>query len=233
MPAYKNVNGTWTIVKHVWVNVNGTWTKVRRLMRNVGGVWTQYHGDNDFVAYSLGLLQNQVTGSKQGLWKNATQTFTAFRSYNLNFFDKYGNVTFSRGYDLFGESSGGAPTSTAFGSAQLAADIAGMATGQLFLLTTFDEPQAGIMKAPILSAAVNAILSIGATAGVFQNANFAYRSAYMLLGQKGSAATFEANRGTLSTGIGTGGTDQGCLDGAIQISFNIVNGAYANLTRQL
>lgn len=232
MPAYKNVNGTWSLAKHVWVNVNGTWTKVRRLMRNVGGTWTQYHGDNDFVAYSLGLLQNLVTGSPQGLWSNGTKIVQGMRSYNLIFFDKYGNVTFSRGYDLFGESSGGAPTATIYGSAQLAADIAAMATGQLFLLTTFDEPQAGVMKAPLLPNAVNAILSIGATSAIFQNANFAYRSAYLLLGAKGSAATFEANRGTLSTNIGTGGTDSGCLDGAVQISFNIVNGAYANLTRQ-
>lgn len=232
MPIYRNVSGTWTLVKHVWKNVNGTWTKVRRMFRNVSGTWTQYHGDNDFVVYSLGLLQNQVTSGYQGLWTNTVQTQSAGRSYNLYEFDKYGNMTFFRVYDIFGEASGGTPTSSPYGSAQFAADVAAMATGTLFMVVTFDEPQDGNTVKNI-PAFTNAMYALGATAGVFGSASFAYRSAYLLIGQKGSAITFEANRGTLSTNIGTGGTDSGCLDGAIQVSFNIVNGAYANVTRVL
>lgn len=231
MPIYRNVGGTWTLAKHVWRNVGGTWTKVRKAFRNVGGVWTQYHGDNDFTFYSMGLSQTIVNTGLIGINANGTHLYAGGRSYNLVYFDKYGNVTFSRVYDIFGESSTGAPTAPSFGSTQFAADVAAMPTGQLFLVFTYDEPQSGVMKAPLVPTFVNAMLSIGATAAVFQSANFQYRSAYMLLGQKGQPISFEANRGTLSTNLGSTGTDQGCLDGVVGITLNIVNGAYANLVR--
>lgn len=231
MPIYRNINGTWTIVKHVWRNVGGTWTKVRKAFRNVGGVWTQYHGDNDFTVYSMGLSQTLVNTGLIGVNANGTHLYAGGRSYNLVYFDKYGNITFSRQYDIFGESSTGAPTAPGFGSAQFAADVAAMPANQLFVLFTYDEPQSGVDKAPILSAFVNAALSLGATSGVLQSANFQYRSAYLLLGQKGQPISFEANRGTLSGNLGSSGTDSGCLDGVVGITFNIVNGAYANLVR--
>lgn len=225
---YKQVSGTWKPAQHMFKNVAGTWKKVRKMFRNNAGTWTQYHGDQDIVAYSLGLIQNLVSASVLGVTYNggSTATYAGGRSYNLVQFDKYGNITFSRQYDIFGEATGGAPTATTYGSAQFAADTAAMATGQKFLLFTYDEPQSGDMVDPI-TAFINAVLSIGGTSAVFQSSSFAYRGAYMLLGAKGSAATFEAYRGT----EGTYGSNTGCQDGAIGISFTILNGSYINLTR--
>jgi hypothetical protein len=231
MPIYRNINGTWTIVKHVWRNVGGTWTKVRKAFRNVGGTWTQYHGDNDFTIYSMGLRQTIVDTGLIGVNANGVHLYAGARSYNLVYFDKYGNITFSRTYDIFGESTAGAPTAPSYGSAQFAADVAAMPAGQLFLVFTYDEPKAGVDTAPLLPVFVNAMLSIGATTAVLESPNFQMRSAYMLLGQQGQPISFEANRGTLSTNLGSNGTDSGCLDGVVGITLNIVNGVYTNLVR--
>jgi hypothetical protein len=235
MPVYKNIGGTWTIVKHIWKNVGGTWTKVRRAFKNVGGTWIQYHGDNDFKAFSLGLLQTQTTASNGGLWVNNVQQLGTVRSWSILAFDKYGNITFSRSYDIFGEATAGSPSATAYGSAQFAADVAAIATGSPFVIVTYDEPangaapvETGVSKGPI-AAFVNALTSIGASSSALNS--IPYRGAYMLLGTKGAAASFEAVRGTEQTNLGSGGTDSGTLDGAIEVTFNIVNGAFANITR--
>lgn len=234
MTVYKNVSGTWKPVQHIWRNINGVWTKVRKLFHNDSGNWVQYHGDQDFQVYSLGLLQNQVSNALQGITPNG-QTANRWgggRSYNLVQFDKYGNVTFERQYDIYGEGQNGSPSASPYGSAQFVADTNAMANGQRFCLFTYDEPQTGTQAgAHPITAFINAVLSLGATVAIFQSSSFAYRGAYLLLGAKGSAATFEAYRGTESTNIGTGGTDSGCLDGVVGISFTINNGSYTNLTR--
>lgn len=234
MPVYQNVNGTWTLVKHVWKNVSGTWTKVRRLYRNIGGTWTQYHGDTDVVVYSLGLLQNQVPTANTGLAINGNVVYGAVRSYSLATFDKYGNVAFQRSYDLYGEATGGAPSATPYGSAQFAADVAAISANTCFVLYTYDEPLAGghtDSTYPVFQNFVNAVLALGGTAAIYQSSSFANRGAYLLLGIKNQTTLFEAYRGTEQSGIGTGGTDTGCLDGAVGISFNINNGSLTGLTR--
>ncbi|BDD79746.1 hypothetical protein [Burkholderia phage FLC9] len=237
MPIYKNVSGTWTVVKHIYKKVGGTWTKVRRAFRNSGGVWTQYHGDNDFTAYSLGLLENRLAVANGGLWVNGAQKLGPVRSYSLVTFDKYGNIVFQRSYDIFGESSGGSPTSTPYGSAQLSADVSAMAAGTNFIVVTFDEPASGVAPVepgvtnPPIAAAVNALLALGASSSILNGIQ--YRGAYLLLGTKGVGKAAEIYAGTYQTGIGTGGTDSGTLDGAIGITFNIVNGAISNVVRTL
>jgi hypothetical protein len=234
MTVYKKDNGTWKPVQHVWRNINGTWTKVRRVFRNVTGAWTQYHGDIDFVAYSLGLLQNQVAGANAGLKINGQATYGAVRSYTLVTFDKYGNVAFERSYDIFGEATGGAPTATPYGSAQFAADVAAIGANTCCLLYTYDEPLAGghtYGNNAVFQNFINAILALGGTSAVYQSSSFAYRGAYLLLSIKGQTTLFEAYRGTEQSGIGSGGTDSGCLDGAIGISFTITNGSLTGLTR--
>jgi hypothetical protein len=232
MPIYENVNGTWTVVKHVWQCVqSGIWQKVKAVYKNVGGTWVQVHGDYSFTAYALGLEETLAPISSSGLFVNGTQVYTANRSYNLLFFDKYGNVTFSREYDIFAEATGAAMV-TPYGSAQFASDVAGMANGQLFALITFDEPQNGNTVNNI-PAFTNAVFQLGATAAIFQGSNFAYRGAYLLLGAKGQAAAFEAYQGTESNTAGTSGTETGCSDGVVEVKFGIVNGAFANITRVL
>lgn len=238
MTIFKNVAGTWTPVQHIWKNINGTWTKVRRAYKNIAGTWTQYHGDIDLTVYSLGLLQNQINaGQYGGVSINGTITYGNVRSYSLVTFDKYGNVLFQRSYDIFGEATGGSPTSTPYGSAQFATDVANIAAGTLCCLYTYDEPQAGGHTAnggqASIPTFINAVLALGATSAVYQQSGFQYRGAYLLLCKKGSAPLFEGYRGTLSTNIGSSGTDSGCLDGAIGIGFTINNGNVNGLTRLL
>ena len=237
MPIYRNVGGTWSLVKHIYRNVNGVWTKVRRAFRKVNGTWTQYHGDNDFTAYSLGLLENRLAVANGGLWMNGAQKLGPIRSYSLVAFDKYGNITFQRSYDIFGEATGGSPTATPYGSAQFAADAGALAAGTNFIVVTFDEPangaaqpESGVTNPPI-STFVNALVSLGASTAVLNGIQ--YRGAYVLLGAKGGAKAAEIYAGTYQTGLGSGGTDSGCLDGAIGITFNIVNGVISNVVRTL
>lgn len=237
MPIYKNINGTWTVVKHVWKNVGGTWTKVRRLFKKVNGTWTQYHGDNDFTAYSLGLLQNRTAAGNGGLWVNGTQKLGPVRSYSLVTFDKYGNIVLQRSYDIFGEATGGSPTATPYGSAQFSADVGSIATGTPFLVVTYDEPangaanpESGVSVSPNATF-VNALVALGATQSTVNAIQ--YRGAYLLLGIKGGSKAAELYAGTYQTGIGSDGTGVGTLDGAIGITFNIVNGTISNVARTL
>jgi hypothetical protein len=237
MPIYKNISGTWTVTKHLWRNINGTWTKVRRAFRNVNGTWTQYHGDNDFTAYSLGLLQNRTAAANGGLWMNGAQKLGPVRSYSLVTFDKYGNIAFSRSYDIFGEASDGAPSSTPYGSAQFSADVSALAAGTNFVLVTYDEPASGVAPVepgvtnPPIAAVDNALVALGASSSVLNGIQ--YRGAYLLLGSKGGTKAAELYAGTYQTGIGSGGTDAGCLDGAVGITFNVVNGVISNVVRTL
>jgi hypothetical protein len=144
---------------------------------------------------------------------------------------------FQRSYDIFGEATGGSPTSTPYGTAQFSADVSAIGAGTNFIVVTYDEPangaaqvESGVTNPPIATF-VNALAALGATGSIVSNIQ--YRGAYLLLGTKGVGLAAEIYAGTYQTGIGTGGTDSGTLDGAIGVTFNIVNGAISNVVRTL
>lgn len=208
MTIYAKASAAWHHVARIYYKVAGAWKRVNSVYVKQGGVWKQTFGLNNFSLYALGLSQTLVPPANKGVWKNGVQIVSAGRSYNLIQFDKYGNMTFNRQYDVFGEDAYLTDNTQPPVSGQIDAftnDLNAMPVGQLFAIVTFDEPYGGRMRNSLPAA----VYRVGGTAGIYGNANFAYRSAYMLIGKVGSAPLTEQNNGTTypSGAVGTGTGD--------------------------
>lgn len=215
MTIYSKAAGAWHHVAQIYYKVAGTWKRVNSAYVKQGGVWKQTFGRHNFSIYALGLSQTLYPAANKGIWRNGVQIESAARSYNLIQFDKYGNMTFQRTYDVFGEDAYLKDNTQPPVSGQIDAltnDLNAMPTGQLFALVSFDEPYGGRLRNSLPAA----VYRVGGTAGIYGNANFAYRSAYMLLGKVGSAPFVEANNG-VTYPAGDPGTGTGDPNAAIAV----------------
>uniref|UniRef100_A0AAU7PFC4 Uncharacterized protein n=1 Tax=Burkholderia phage vB_BgluM-SURPRISE13 TaxID=3159457 RepID=A0AAU7PFC4_9VIRU len=216
MTIYSKAAGVFHHAAKIYYKVAGAWKRVNSVYIKKGGVWKQTFGRSNFAIFALGLAQTLQPATNRGVQKNGVQVFTAARSYNLVQFDKYGNITFQKGYDVFGEDQyiidpGTAPAISGQIDG-LTNDLNAMPVGQLFALISYDEPLGGHMRNSLPAA----VYRVGGTAAIYGNANMAYRSAYLLIGKVGSAAFTEQNNG-VTYPAGDAGTGTGDPNAAIAI----------------
>lgn len=205
MTIYSKASGAWHHVAKIYYKAAGAWKRVNSVYVKQGGVWKQTFGLHNFAIYAFGLSQTLYPATYRGVQRDGVQIFTSARSYNLVQFDKYGNMIFSRSYDVFGEDAYLNDNTQPPVSGQIDAltnDLNAMATGQLFALISYDEPMGGRLRNSLPSA----VYRVGGTPSIYGNLSMAYRSAYMLLGKVGSAAFVEANNGVTYPAGGGNGT---------------------------
>lgn len=205
-------------VSTAFMKISGVWKQVRGIYIKKNGVWVQSYGRPNIDLFSLGLEQTLQTATNKGVWVNGVHTLVGARSYSLATFDKYGNMTSGASFDIFGEDAYLTDNTQPAVTGQidgLTNALNAMPTGQLFALTTFDEPMGGRLRNSLPAA----VYRVGGTAAIYGNANFAYRSAYMLVGKVGSAPYLEANNGKEYTS--PDGVTRGDPNSAIAVPLSI------------
>ncbi|BAQ02610.1 hypothetical protein AVU38_gp082 [Ralstonia phage RSL2] len=215
MTIYSKAAGAWHHVAKIFYKASGAWKRVNAAYVKQGGVWKQTFGRHNYSIFALGLSQTIYPAANKGIWMDGVQIESAGRSYNLIQFDKYGNMIFSKQYDVFGEDQYLQNNTNPVVTGQidgLTNDLNAMPNGQLFALVSYDEPYSGRLRNSLPAA----VYRVGGTSGIYGNANFAYRSAYLLIGKVGSAPLTEQNVG-VTYPSGAAGTGTGDPNAAIAI----------------
>jgi hypothetical protein len=228
MPAYGYVNGEWQQVLNIATYKNGAWTLVTAAYEYNGSAWEQYYSNNSYEVIACGLEQTVVPSADHGLWMNGVQVLTSGRSYNVVLFDNYGNISATETFDVFADAGSSSGTNTQ----NLINYLAGLNAGQIYLIFTYDEPSTGAAN---LTSAFTSLF--GGNDSILSS-SMPYRGAYVAMGKKGSAPWLERYCGTYMDSVSnssatTPQTDQGCLDGCLQYTFQMYttegpNGEFVN-----
>lgn len=192
----ENTDLIWKEGQRTACRISGKWSFGRKVFVKTNGQWKRIYLRNAIQVMSLGLLQTVIPPKYAGMYMNGGAVSPPNRSYTLVQFNDLGEVISHTGYDIFFDGNSGGVTHTN----RMIADLNAMPPGRLFIIYTYDEPQAGHLHPNLVTAMVR----VGATVAVFGQP-MAYRGAYLLIGKVGFIPYREEYKGeTVGTGDGVG-----------------------------